>query len=241
MRPTTSELPIGAIIISARSADDCLAHFSLTEADLLRGPVLDCPGGASDFAVRIRALGGRAVSVDPAYDALPERFAERLRADLERVRAWTSTRPDRFPQDPDGRWHRLPSWEHAAETFMADYRRDRDEATGHYVSALLPTLPFADRTFALATSGFLLFTYPDHFDQAFHLGALRELLRVADEVRVHPLNDSARNPYPHIAPLLEALRADGVHVDMLAVESPTDRGDTHTLRLRRLAAPAGGT
>ena len=58
---------------------------------------------------------------------------------------------------------------------------DRDEATGHYVSALLPTLPFPDRTFALATSGFLLFTYPDHFDQAFHLGALREPREVSKD------------------------------------------------------------
>ena len=47
--------------------------------------------------------------------------------------------------------------------------------------------------------------------------------------------------YPHLTPLLEALRADGVHVDRLAVESPTDRSDTHTLRLRRPAIPAGGT
>jgi hypothetical protein len=237
----TSAIPIGDIIVSARPADDCLAHFALTEADLLRGPVLDCPGGASDFALRVRALGGRAVSVDSAYATPPERLAERLRADFERVRAWTATRPDRFPPGPDGRWHRLPGWEHAAELFMADYRRDRDEGTGHYVSALLPPLPVPNRAFALATSGFLLFTYPDHFDQAFHLGALRELLRVADEVRVHPLNDSARNPYPHLAPVLEALRADGVHVDTLAVESPTDRGDTHTLRLRWPAPPAGRT
>ena len=61
---------------------------------------------------------------------------------------------------------------------------------------------------------------------------------MADEVRVHPLNDSARNPYPHLDTLLESLRADGVHVDLLAVESPTDRHDTRTLSLRRHAPRA---
>ncbi|WP_156040895.1 SAM-dependent methyltransferase [Chondromyces apiculatus] len=235
---TAASSPIGDIIISARPADDYLAQFALTEPDLLRGPVLDCPGGASDFGVHVRALGGRAVSVDPAYGVPPEHVDQRLRADFHRVTAWTATRPDRFPPGPDGRWQRLPRWQSAAQTFLDDYRRDRDEATGHYLPALLPTLPFPDRAFALATSGFLLFTYPDHFDLAFHLRALRELLRVADEVRVHPLNDSARTPYPRLDALCDTLRADGVHVDTLAVESPTDRHDTHSLRLRRPAPRA---
>ncbi|MFG3041937.1 hypothetical protein ACGFYZ_34065 [Streptomyces sp. NPDC048330] len=225
--------PIGEVLISARPFADGVAQFALRPDELTTGPVLDCPGGAGDFGATVRDLGGRAVSVDPCYVDSPEELATRVGAELDRVQAWTSSQPSRFPLDARGVWEQVPVWRSTAARFLDDYAADRGNATGHYVGAALPHLPFPDGTFTLALSGFLLFTYPDHFDEDFHLRAITELLRVAAEVRLHPLNDSAGNRYPHLDRLLDDLRARGVTCRLLEVTGRSDPRDDATLRLTR--------
>lgn len=224
---------IGDIIISARPFSDYLAQFALTEGDLLNGAILDCPGGASDFAAKIRVMGGTAVSVDPWYQQSHRALMQRINQDLERVKQWTASQPDRFPLDENGVWHDFHIWQSTAHAFLADIKRDRNEDTGYYLSATLPKLPFPEQRFALAVSGFLLFTYPQHFDLAFHRQAIHELLRVAREVRLHPLNDSAQNPYPELSNLLEQLDSDGIVAEFLTVPGQSDVRDTQTLCLKR--------
>jgi hypothetical protein len=224
---------IGDIVISARPFADYVAQFALSDPMIRNGRVLDCPGGASDFAATVRDMGGQATSIDPCYADGVAELAQRITTDLTRVLTWTAAQPDRFPMDEHGVWCHAHAWRAAADTFLADIQRDRDQNTRHYQPAALPCLPFPDDSFTLAVSGFLLFTYPRHFDVDIHLRALRELLRVAKEVRVHPLNDSAGNPYPMLETVLGHLAADGIRADLIAVRGQSDTRDTHTLRLTR--------
>ncbi|MCP3802983.1 hypothetical protein NLX83_27285 [Allokutzneria sp. A3M-2-11 16] len=220
---------VGPVLISSRTFGNYLDQFAVTEAELLAGLVLDCPGGASEFAAELRARGGRAVSVDPSYELPVDTLAERIDAGRTQATEWARTQPDRFFFDENGVWEHSPVWERSARTFLADFARDKAEGTGHYRAALLPELPFADDSFALAVSGFLLFTYADQFDYAFHLAAVRELLRVATEVRLHPLNDSSGAPYEDLERLLADL--DGVSARVLTVPGTTDPGENQTLVL----------
>ncbi|MFJ6895151.1 hypothetical protein [Streptomyces hokutonensis] len=232
MTPSKAHV-IGDLVISARPFADYVAQFALSDPMLRIGRVLDCPGGASDFAAAVRTMGGQATSVDPCYGDDTAHLTRHITADLNRVLAWTAAQPGRFPLDELGVWRHAPAWRAAADAFLGDFRRDRDRNTGHYQPAALPRLPFPDDSFTLAVSGFLLFTYPHQFDVDFHLCALRELLRVAAEVRVHPLNDSAGNPYPMLETVLGHLAADGIRVDLIAVPGQSDTRDTQTLRLIR--------
>jgi hypothetical protein len=188
------------MITSARPADEYRAMFDLRDEDL-RGPILDCPGGAGDFGVAVRADDGTATSVDPAY-ALPRAaLLERARADTLRGSRYVDEHRDLyvwsfFASVEDHRERRLA----ALERFAADFA----PGDGRYVAAALPHLPFADRSFALALSGHLLFTYPGHLAFEDHLAALRELIRVSsDEARVFPLIDTELTAYPR----LDELRA----------------------------------
>ncbi|MGW1977662.1 hypothetical protein [Streptomyces sp. NPDC001889] len=233
MSSTPGASAIGDIVITARPATDCVAQFALSTDDLLAGPVLDCPGGASDFAATVRTLGGTAVSADPVYSHSPSDLARAVERDLARVRAWTASQPDRFPLDGAGQWTHAHRWNTAATTFLDDFRRDRAATSGDYRALSLPRLPFPDDSFTLAVSGFLLFTYPRHFDVAFHLTAIRELVRVAADVRVHPLNDSARNPYPALPRLLRHLAEAGITSELLTVQGQSDSRDNLTLKLTR--------
>ncbi|WP_256106132.1 hypothetical protein [Streptomyces sp. ODS05-4] len=232
-RPAPSARSIGEVLVSSRPFDDYATQFALSAHDLSGGPVLDCPGGAGDFGATVRSRGGRVVSVDPCYLCSPDELTVRVEAELDRVGSWTASQPDRFSLDGHGVWQQMPAWRSSAARFLADYAADRRDATGHYVRSSLPRLPFADGAFSLALSGFLLFTYPDHFDEEFHLRALTELLRVAADVRVHPLNDSSGSPYPHLDRLLARLRSQGVAGELLPVAGRSDRRDDLTLRLTR--------
>ncbi|MFI6056161.1 hypothetical protein ACIBCO_39620 [Streptomyces violascens] len=179
------------------------------------------------------ARGGRATSVDPCYATPAPALAELVRRELDRVTAWTSSQPGRFPLDDAGVWLHASAWQTAARTFLTDYALDRDHGTGHYQAAALPGLPFPGGTFSVALCGFLLFTYPRHFDLDFHLRAIDELLRVAREVRLHPLNDSAGNPYPYLTQFLSELQTRNVDYQLLEVRGQSDPRDTLTLRLTR--------
>src|SRR5258707_8089020 len=62
-----SEPGLRSVTVTARSLYDYQNMFALDDADLMAGPVLDCPGGASSFGAQVRGGGGRGVSADPIY------------------------------------------------------------------------------------------------------------------------------------------------------------------------------
>lgn len=225
---------IGEIIVSSRPYDEYMAMFGLTEAEVLAGPVLDCPGGAGPFGAAVRAGGGDAVSADPAY-ALPRaEIVEQVRAGLEHgIRYLDENRESYvwtfFASLDDLRRRRGA----ALEAFARDFHGPDDR----YVPAALPDLPFADGAFRLALSAYLLFAYPDHIDEAAHEACLRELLRVSrEEVRVFPLIDTAYVRYPGLDDLRRRLAATGGDSEVRRVDYEFQRGGDEVLILRPPAA-----
>ena len=122
----------------------------------------------------------------------------------------------------------------AMRVFLEDY--DAGKAAGRYVDARLPTLPFADGSFDLALCSHLLFLYSAQFDEAFHRASIREMCRVAPEVRIFPLLalDGSRSPFVE-ASVAEA-KATGAEAEMVRVPYEFQRGGNEMLRLRRSAA-----
>lgn len=179
---------VGEYLVSARSFEEYRAMFALTGRDLA-GAILDCPGGGSGFAAGAGALGAAVTAVDPVYALAAERLGALVLGETERGSAHTGSAADRYVWDYFGDLdgHRAVRAASAA-AFAADL-----VANPHrYRAGSLPALPFADRSFDLVLSSHLLFTYADRLDAAFHVAALRELLRVCrGEVRVFPLLDQA--------------------------------------------------
>ena len=225
---------LGDIIVSSRPYDEYRAMFGLTDAEILAGPVLDCPGGAGSFGAAVRGLGGDAASVDPAYSLAPDELVREVRAGLERGLRYLEENRESytwsfFSSVDDLRRRRTA----ALDEFARDFR-GRGE---RYVPAALPGLPFADGAFRLVLSGYLLFAYPDHIDEAAHEAALRELLRVArEEVRLYPLIDTAFARHPAIDDLRRRLGGEGVDSEVRTTDYEFQRGATEVLVMR----PAAG-
>jgi SAM-dependent methyltransferase len=119
-------------------------------------------------------------------------------------------------------------------TALERFFRDRDTAPAdRYVHGALPALPFPDDAFDLVLCSHLLFLYSDRLDRSFHLAALREMLRVAPEVRLFPLLDLEGIPSAHLAPVLTALAGEA-EAERVPVGFEFQKGASEMLRVRRL-------
>lgn len=116
----------------------------------------------------------------------------------------------------------------AMKTFLNDYENAQE--TGRYLNASLPTLPFENAEFDLALCSHYLFLYSDHVNQEQHVASMKELCRVAKEVRVYPLLSISNNKMsPHLAPVMEALEEGGVNVSLVSVKYEFQKDATEML------------
>lgn len=221
---------VGDYLLSARSFEEYRDFFALGAGDL-RGSILDCPGGASEFTARACGLGVDAVAVDPVYAEPPQDVARRALAELDRGSLHTAAGRDRYV------WDRFGDLDGHRRVRTASAERFADDLLRHparYRAGSLPALPFPARTFDLVLSSHLLFTYAGRLSLAFHLEALLELHRVARrEVRVFPLLDQGGHPRPAlVGDLRQALQVRRIPVEIRRVNYEFQRGGNEMLVLR---------
>lgn len=222
---------LSSVVPWGRSYDEYVRMFALTESDL-RGRVLGCGDGPASFNAEATRRGTRVVSLDPLYrfDAaqIRQRIHETSAEVLEQARrnahefVWDAAIPD------------VEALERVRMTamgaFLDDYEQGRREE--RYLDAGLPAVPFSDGSFDLALCSHFLFLYSQQHDAAFHLHSLRELCRVAREVRVFPLLALGAQPSPHVAPVTAALEGEGFSVTVERVPYEFQRGGNQMMRVR---------
>jgi hypothetical protein len=207
----------------------------LTQPDLA-GAILGCGDGPASFNAEATALGHSIVSTDPIYAFSPDEIERRVYECYGTVisQLWQNT--DEFVwnifRDPD---HLGECRLAAMRRFLADFAQDKQG--GRYVAASLPSLPFADGQFSLALVSHLLFLYSEQLDLDFHIAAIKELLRVAGEVRVFPLVSFDSRWSPHFGRVRDYLERAGFGIDVVAVEydliRAEDQAGNRMLRVRR--------
>ncbi|WP_350246764.1 hypothetical protein RBB84_21305 [Rhodococcus sp. D-6] len=80
---------------------------------------------------------------------------------------------------------------------------------------------------------------PGRLDRTFHLDAIRELMRVAqDELRIFPLVESGTSVlWPYLDELLDDLREHGIDGEVVEVDYRFQKGAHHMLVCRRIGFP----
>jgi hypothetical protein len=221
------------IVPWGRTFNEYVAMFALGSADL-RGTILGCGDGPASFNAEATGRGFRVISCDPIY-----RFpAEDIRSRINQITPIiTQQLKDNLAEFV---WIRFPNLKSlvdarlaAMDLFLADYATEAN--TGRYVNARLPSLPFDDGQFDLALCSHFLFLYSQQHDLGFHLQALAELCRVANEVRVFPLMELGSTPSRHLEPVIMALRQRGCSVEYVTVPYQFQKGADRMLRI--LPAP----
>jgi len=222
---------LDTVVPWGRSFDEYQRMFDLRENELA-GPILGCGDGPASFNAEATARGLRVTSSDPLYQFDAAQIQGRIDATSRDVLDQTRRNAHEFV------WSTIPSVEElgrvrmaAMRAFLEDYPSGR--ASGRYVEASLPTLPFATDAFDLALCSHFLFLYSAHLGAPFHLEAVRELCRVAREVRIFPLLALGGVPSPFVAAVTSALQSSGYTADILTVPYEFQRGGNQMLRICR--------
>ena len=219
------------IIPLGRTLREYELMFALTAADRSK-TILGCGDGPASFNAEWTAQGGRVISIDPIYEFPGAQIRARFDAVLDDIVAEVEATKARwvwgFQQNPQGlRANRSA----AMEGFLADYDAGKQE--GRYQVAELPSLPFPDDAFDLALCSHLLLLYSHLLSLDFHLASLRELCRVAKEVRVFPLLDMVGNISEHLTALRLALAREGIETVIEEVAYEFQKGGNQMLRVMR--------
>ena len=213
-----------------RSYDEYVAMFDLSAADL-RTRILGCGDGPASFNAVANASGGGVVSVDPVYAMRPNQLRELIDGVFQSMLDETERNKSEFT------WRHVRSVgelgalrRSAMNAFLDDYAAGIDEY--RYVAGELPDLPFMDKTFELALCSHFLFLYSEQRDLQFHIESIRELCRVADEVRIFPLTELGARPSRHLDSVLSSCQASGLNPEIVTVEYEFQKGANRFLRLR---------
>ncbi len=215
------------VIPWGRSLGEYRRMFHLNET-ALRGSILGVGDGPASFNAEMTAQGYAVISVDPLYEFSYAQIRQRIDETYATVidQMWPILDMyvwDEFG-DPNGLGqHRLATM----DRFLTDY--ERGVAQGRYVIGELPQLDFGDSQFALALCSHLLFLYTEQLSYAFHLAAVKEMCRVADEVRIFPLLDLAVQRSRYLDPLCAELMQQGYRAEIVRVNYEFQRGGNQLL------------
>ena len=220
---------LNQIVPWGRSYAEYRQMFALEDADL-RLRVLGCADGPASFNAEFTRRGGFVKSVDPLYRLSTEEILDRISATYTQVLDETRRKTNNFA------WTTIRSVEElgrvrmeAMRTFLADYSSEkRDE---RYIAAALPVLPFEDHSFDLALCSHFLFLYTEQLSEEFHLVAIREMCRVADEVRIFPLLTLDGHRSGYLPAIVRQLR-ESWEVSIQTVPYEFQRGGNQMMRVR---------
>ena len=226
-------MELSKVVPWGRSLNEYRELFSLTDGDLEK-KILGCGDGPACFNAELTSAGGNVVSIDPIYQF----DAEQIRSRIDEIYPQVMDQVSKNKKDYV--WKSIASIEALGKVRMDSMNRflnDYDEGKnfGRYMNASLPTLPFEDSQFELALCSHYLFLYSDHVNREQHILSMRELCRVASEVRVYPLLSISNNEEsPHLKAVIADFTSSGVDVSLVPVEYEFQKGTTKMLVAKRV-------
>ncbi|MFL1465340.1 class I SAM-dependent methyltransferase [Marinobacter sp. HN1S83] len=220
-------MELANVVPWGRSFEEYQAMFGLSEDDLKKR-ILGCGDGPASFNAEATKRGSQITSCDPVYQFETKEIRRRIDEVYPDIMAKMKQGADGYIWDSLGSVGELGNVRmKAMSKFLSDF--DTGCRQGRYVSASLPSLPFPDSDFDLALCSHYLFLYSAHVDEVAHLASMRELCRVASEVRVFPVISLDGEASKHLDSVMTALSADGIDVSLQAVSYRFQKGATEML------------
>ena len=214
-----------------RSFDEYQRMFALTDADL-RLRIIGCGDGPASFNAEATRRGVAVVSFDPIYRYDVGQIRSRIESTCRQILEQTRQNAEEFV------WTTIRSVEELGAVRMAamnDFLADcpAGKAQGRYIDAELPNLPFRDASFDLALCSHFLFLYTTQLGETFHEEAIREMCRVASEVRIFPLLALGATKSPLVDRMVDVFGNQQMTVSIETVPYEFQRGGNQMMRIRR--------
>jgi hypothetical protein len=177
---------------------------------------LEYQSGPSAFQAELRQQAAHLVSYDSWFNLNKATLAAEILNSFDTRLTQITARQEEFDLRRYGRLEDLVAYRRlGVEKFLQDY--DLGHAEGRYLSMPAGTLPFQDffYDYALSAHHFFSLIVPQTVD--YHVQHIRELARIAKEVRIFPLVDANGRPSPLLGPVLLALQQNNYGVEVREV------------------------
>lgn len=220
-------MQLSGVVPWGRCLREYIEMFLLSASDL-EGSILGCGDGPASFNAEVTAMGKEVVSVDPIYAFSRRQIQARINEVYPEISRQAELNKDNYV------WKTFQNVEEvlkarmsAMEHFLKDY--DSGKKAGRYIEASLPSLPFKNSQFSLAICSHFLFLYSSHVSESMHKEGIKELCRVAREVRIYPIVTLEGKPSPHLEPIIKTLKNDGRDIELKAVKYSFQKNATEML------------
>lgn len=219
------------VVPFGRSKTEYELMFALTESDRLKS-IIGIGDGPASFNAEMTAAGYQVTSIDPIYQFTGAEIKSRFDACIDGIIEQVRNSPNNWVWS----YHKSPdelraNREKAIAVFLKDYERGKIE--GRYLNAELPKLDFQDKQFQLALCSHFLFLYSEHLSFEFHLESIRELCRIAEEVRIFPLLNLAQARSPYIDEICSILAKEGLSSEIMQVPYELQKGGNQAIIFRQ--------
>lgn len=203
------------LLLWGHTLADYQQMFDLTDADLDK-KIIDCGAGPASFNAEMHQLGKHVVSVDELYNLPYDMLQQSINKQFKQMQAGIAEHVDKFNWDRYKNLAELTAArQRGLDAFFTDFELGRQK--GRYYPEELNKLSFADASFDIALSAHYLFTIKAELGMDYHLSAIREMARVAKEVRIFPLLDGDGEITPLLGPILLALQEENYGVKIKEV------------------------
>lgn len=203
------------LVLWGHHADEYQEMFDLSAADI-KTRLLEYGCGPSAVNVELTNLSQQIISCDPLFTLDKDTLSSKVTLIFADMAARVIRDQEQFDfslyGSPDAL---IDKRREGIAKFFADYVEGKKEQ--RYLGINDYSLPFADFSFDLALSSHYLFADLDDQDVDFHLRVIKELARVAKEVRIFPLIDRHNQPSPFLGPVLLGLQQDNFGVEVREV------------------------
>ncbi len=221
---------LDTIVPFGRAKAEYELMFALSDCDRNKS-IIGIGDGPASFNAEMTNAGLTVISIDPIYQFTGAEIKNRFDACVDTIIEQVRNTPNNWVWN----YHKSPddlraNRETAIALFLEDY--DRGKIAGRYLNAELPKLDFQNKQFQLALCSHFLFLYSEHLSFEFHLDSIRELCRIAEEVRIFPLLNLAQLRSPYIDEVCSTLAKEGIISEIISVPYELQKGGNQAIVFR---------
>lgn len=197
-------------LLWGQHVDEYCDMFALSATDL-DTKILDYAAGPGAFNAECARAGRCVVSCSPFLHMSKQQVYMRFEGMIREV----TSNKNLFDFGRYGGIDAFIAYRRAGiDDFFNDYAKGKDAARYLSVDAAFAVANF---TFDYALCAYSLFSGDTHDSLEFNLHLIRQLARVAKEVRLFPLSDDSGAPSPFLAPTIMALQQENYGVEIREV------------------------
>lgn len=200
------------IALWGQHLDEYQDMFALTDDDL-RKSFLEYNSGVSAFNVEVRSKALSCVSCDPWYVLDKNSLREKIELNFNTRIRELQNNLDSLDVSRYGSFEQLVNYRRKGiESFFADF--EDGLVSKRYLPITTDELPFPDFQFDFALIANNFFADLDYQTVEYHIAKIKELARVAKDVRIFPLVDANGTPSNLLGPIIMGLYQDNFRVEV---------------------------